>query len=283
MTRLTNDWLARQRGRADAPPLRPRVPLKWGDIVLGSVEPDFLRPFEAMRDAQGRPLLQALAGVAGWRLSGDLDDSLARLAGAMREAGLAGAWRNELLAVRDAQGNRLGAIERAAVRPLGIATHAVHLSVSTSLDGGPAQVWVQQRAWDKANDPGMWDTTVGGMVPAADSLEQALERETWEEAGLRLGQLHDLARGGRLWIRRPADDGAGAGYVVECIDWYQAQVGAGVAPSNQDGEVQAFECWHRSDLVRALQENRFTLEAALILAAQLGESTGSERDETIAG
>lgn len=276
------EWLARQRERADAPPLRPRVPLSWGDIAIGSVEPDFLRAFEGMRDAQGRPLLHALPGVRGWRLSGVLDDSLARLARAMHEAGLAGAWRNELLAVRDDQGNRLGVIERAAVRPLGIATHAVHLSVCTTLDSGPAQVWVQQRAWNKANDPGMWDTTVGGMVPATDSPEHALERETWEEAGLRPGQLHDLVPGGRLWIRRPAVDGAGTGYVVECIDWYLAHVGEGVVPSNQDGEVQAFECWDRAGLIRALLEDRFTLEAALILAAQLGEGAGSGRDETIA-
>jgi hypothetical protein len=39
---------------------------------------------------------------------------------------------------------------------------------------------VQQRALDKANDPGLWDTLMGGMVSAADTVATALARETWE-------------------------------------------------------------------------------------------------------
>ena len=45
----------------------------------------------------------------------------------MREAGVAHAWRDEQLAVTDAQGRTLGTVERAVVRPLGITTFAVHL------------------------------------------------------------------------------------------------------------------------------------------------------------
>ena len=72
-------------------------------------------------------------------------------------------------------------MERAVVRPLGITTFAVHLLASP--DG---RHWVQQRSLTKPNDPGLWDTLMGGMIPASDSMAQALERETWEEAGLRL-------------------------------------------------------------------------------------------------
>ena len=36
---------------------------------------------------------------------------------------------------------------------------------------------------------------MGGMVSAADDLPQALARETWEEAGLRLDQLQALTYG----------------------------------------------------------------------------------------
>ena len=50
-------------------------------------------------------------------------------------------WRNELLSVNDASGRSVAMIERAAVRPLGIATRAVHL-VGWAEQGG---VWVQQR------------------------------------------------------------------------------------------------------------------------------------------
>ena len=49
----------------------------------------------------------------------------------------------------DESSQRVGTIERAAVWPLGITTHAVHLVGQT-----PARdVWVQQRAFNKSNDP----------------------------------------------------------------------------------------------------------------------------------
>jgi 8-oxo-dGTP pyrophosphatase MutT (NUDIX family) len=127
--------------------------------------------------------------------------------------------------------------------------------------------WVQQRALTKPNDPGLWDTLMGGMVPASDTLEQALKRETWEEAGLRLDQLEGLAWGGRLTTRRPAGDGGGAGYVVEHIDWYRCVVPPGVVPANQDGEVEEFRLMDAHEVARRLVRDEFTTEAALILVA----------------
>ncbi|MEP6824582.1 MAG: NUDIX domain-containing protein, partial [Ramlibacter sp.] len=123
----------------------------------------------------------------------------------------------------------------------------------------------QKRALTKPNDPGLWDTLMGGMVPACDSLAQALERETWEEAGLRLDQLEGLTRGGRLVTRRPAADGAGTGYVVEHIDWYRCVLPEGVIPANQDGEVQEFRRMDAREATRRLVRDEFTTEAALIL------------------
>jgi 8-oxo-dGTP pyrophosphatase MutT (NUDIX family) len=183
--------------------------------------------------------------------------------------GLAGAWRNEQLAVFDAQckqGKRVGTVERAAVRPLGIATQAVHL-VGQTPDG---RFWVQQRAFDKPNDPGQWDTLMGGMVSSRDTVEAALVRETWEEAGLTLQQLDSLTHGGVLSLRKPSADGNGAGYVVEHIDWYTCTVPQGVVPVNQDGEVAQFALMGAAQLLDAVQGGAFTLEASLILAAVMG-------------
>jgi 8-oxo-dGTP pyrophosphatase MutT (NUDIX family) len=55
--------------------------------------------------------------------------------------------------------------------------------IGLSADG---RYWVQQRSLTKPNAPGLWDTLMGGMIPACDSIAQALQRETWEEAGLKL-------------------------------------------------------------------------------------------------
>nr|WP_315231388.1 NUDIX domain-containing protein [uncultured Albidiferax sp.] len=261
-------WLAALRAGADQPPLRPRVPLWAGTVQIGSVEPGFLSQIGPQRLFELREVLHKVerAGVGGWQLHGDATQSLALLAGALRDAGLAHVWRNEQLAVPDADGQVVATVERAVIRVLGTTTRAVHL-VGAAPDG---RVWLQQRAFSKPNDPGLWDTLMGGMVSAADTLDSALERETWEEAGLHLQQLHGLRYGGQVTTRRPADDGGGAGYVVEHIDWFACTVPDGMAPLNQDGEVERFELWDQATTLQQMEQGAFTAEAALILADYWG-------------
>lgn len=265
MPPLPADWLDAVQSRLQRPPLRPRVPLLWQGLVIGSLEPALADALHAAAPAT-RELL-ARQGEAFAILGPSLTASLALVAEAMRDAGLAHAWRHEQLAVPGPQGEVLGTIERAAVRPLGIATRAVHL-LGLAPDG---RHWVQQRALDKANDPGLWDTLMGGMVPATDTLAQALERETWEEAGLRLDQLQALRPMGRVQRRSPTGDVRG-GYVVEDIDWFACVLPEGAVPANQDGEVAQFQCIEAGQLRERLQAGAFTLEAAAIFAQWFARS-----------
>ena len=202
---------------------------------------------------------------SGWHLllgQNDVTTCLNQLADLLRDAGLAGAWRNEQLAVRNESGGQIGTVERGAVRPLGIATLAVHL-VGQSPDG---RFWVQQRAFDKPNDPGKWDTLMGGMVSSVDTVETALERETWEEAGLTIADLKNLRYGGRQSNCRPSSDGA-AGYMQEFIEWYVATLPDGLMPINQDGEVAQFALIDQAHLLAGMERGEFTLEASLIMAS----------------
>lgn len=202
---------------------------------------------------------------SGWHLllgQSDVTTGLNQLAGVLRDAGLSGAWRNEQLAVRNESGGQIGTVERGAVRPLGIATLAVHL-VGQSPDG---RFWVQQRAFDKPNDPGKWDTLMGGMVSSVDTVETALERETWEEAGLNIADLKNLRYGGRQSNCRPSSDGA-AGYMQEFIEWYVATLPDGLMPINQDGEVAQFALIDQAHLLAGMERGEFTLEASLIMAS----------------
>lgn len=262
---MAPQWLAAMRASGNQAPLRPRLPLLAGDAVIGSVESDFLSKIELLPLPDGRKQLlkEERAEGAAWHLQGEATAALQALALALRDAGLAHTWRGEQLAVTDPQGRRVGTVERAVVRVLGIPTQAVHL-VGQAEDG---RFWVQQRAFNKPNDPGLWDTLMGGMVGAADTLAGALARETWEEAGLRLDALKNIARGGRLEIRRPCADGQGAGYVIERIDWYRCTVPDGLEPLNQDGEVACFALMDEREMLLKMQQNEFTLEAALIQAA----------------
>lgn len=250
-------WLAALRAAADRPPLKPRVPLWAGETLIGSVEPDVMRGLGLPGHVAS---LATLEDESGWRIHGDVTASLHEIALAMREAGVAHAWRDEQLAVNDVNGVRVGTVERAVVRPLGITTLAVHL-IGQSPDG---RHWVQQRSFDKPNDPGLWDTLMGGMVPACDSVARALERETWEEAGLRLEQLAGLRHGGRVTMRRPTGSGVG-GYVVEHIEWFRCVVPDGIEPVNQDGEVEQFRLSRPDEVASALERDEFTIEAALVL------------------
>jgi len=111
-------------------------------------------------------------------------------------------------------------------------------------------------------DPGMLDTLVGGLMALGESTPDSLERETWEEAGLRLAELNGLRDLGRLVVRRPVSDG----YMVEHIEMYSATIPPGITPQNQDGEVMAFECLGIDELFSAMRDGLFTFEATLIHA-----------------
>ncbi|MEO8082072.1 MAG: NUDIX domain-containing protein [Caldimonas sp.] len=276
------DWLTRARAAASAPPLRPREPL-YLDVdgrtsLVGSIEPALagwllaagmpLRPMQfAAGDAAAGAVAKVVAGAVdfeiasgtdGWQVDASTAESLAAIAGWLRDAGLAGRWRNELLAVVDSEERAIAAIERSVVRVLGLTTYAVHL-VGFAFDD--RRVWVQQRAFDKATDPGLWDTLMGGQVAADETIETALRRETWEEAGLDVATLLDLRRGEPVTIRRPVAEG----YMVEHLDVYTARLPEGVKPCNQDGEVEKFECLAAAVLEARLARGEFTLEASLIL------------------
>jgi 8-oxo-dGTP pyrophosphatase MutT (NUDIX family) len=256
-------WRAHLHACADAPPRRPRIALAWRGERIGSVEPELfahagLAHWPSLRRASWN-------GAPAWEVVGALTPALAQLALGLRDAGFAHTWRDEQLAVCNDAGVVLGTIERAAVRPLGIATHAVHLA---ALDAR-GRHWVQQRAFDKPTDPGLLDTTVGGLVPAGEPLHVALERESWEEAGLRPRELRAVRHAGRLLTRRPFRELA-HGYVVEQIDFFVGALPDGVVPRNQDGEVAAFRCLAAEDVSALLEQDAFTIDAALVLVNAFG-------------
>ena len=265
-------WLPTARAAMVQPPRKARYPLWVNGQAVGSLVAHFLIETGIAGRLGGDSLLskQERAGTAVWLLESPTQSAtqlMNRLADALRDAGRSGPWRNEQLAVHAVNGERIGTVERGAVRVLGIATQAVHL-VGVAPGG---DLWVQQRAADKANYPLHWDTLMGGMVSAEDTLDDALARETWEEAGLRIADLTALRWGGVLYFRHPdADGGDDLGYMHEAIHWYAATVPQGLAPHNQDGEVAQFAQWSVAQVQQALAQGHFTPEAALVWAGYAG-------------
>lgn len=252
----------RLQARAHAPRPPALQPLKIGASAVGWV---------------GAPAAAVLTRVPGFVLHGDalvLDADgpqsctarLAVAAHALRDAGLLTGWRNEALAVRAADGRELGAIERAACRPLGITTDAVHLNAF----GDDGVLHVARRAAHKAIDPGLLDNLVGGMVPAGETFDQALEREAWEEAGLELDRL-DVHRGRSFHVQRMVPEG----WQSERVHVYETTLPSDRALANQDGEVAAITAMPLADVIDAMERGAFTLEAALATLECLTRRAGS--------
>jgi 8-oxo-dGTP pyrophosphatase MutT (NUDIX family) len=252
---LATRLLARAR-----PPLAgDLVTLRVAGYPVGFVRPDvarFLRHTDdyAWRDGE---LVLMDRGMDETRRSACLE----RTAIALRDAGLLTGWRDELLSVRATpRGPVLAAIERSACRPLGIATTAVHLNAYSD-DG---DVVVARRAAHKQIDPGCWDNLVGGMVPHGETLEQALEREAWEEAGIELDRV-EVHHGRAFTLLRPVPEGV----QHETIHVYDATLTATTEPTNQDGEVDAIETRSIAAVVEAIERDEFTLESALAMLESL--------------
>jgi 8-oxo-dGTP pyrophosphatase MutT (NUDIX family) len=194
---------------------------------------------------------------------------LEQMAILLRETKRLGKWRNELLRVTSPDGSILGFVERAAARALGIKTFAVHLMLYCG-----DKVWVQQRALNKATDPGMWDTCVGGLVAGDESFELSLEREAMEEAGVDLPAIRQLGikldRGQTITVKRNLVSGdAYEGYMFEDLLIWDLNVDASFKPKNNDGEVAQFALWSVDELIEQLAAGCLTLEATLMCAESL--------------
>jgi len=240
------------------PPVGAR-PVTVAGRVAGWIDPAALAAIAGHPGVRIEPEAAHLTAAPARRLG--LDGVLRELAEALRDAGLIRSWRDELLDVV-AEGRLLGCIERGAVRPLGLLTHAIHLN-AWAPDG---RLWIARRALSKSTDPGLWDTLSGGLVAAGEDHESALLRESHEEAGLAPAELagHGPLRTVLRMHRRLPD-----GYQVETVSMSDCVLDAGAAPVNLDGEVLEFRCVGMPELWDMIQRGAFTLEAELCLLDSL--------------
>jgi 8-oxo-dGTP pyrophosphatase MutT (NUDIX family) len=157
-------------------------------------------------------------------------------------------WRNELYRIED-----LFDIERAAARPFGLTTHAVHVN-GISHDG---KMWLARRSATKPIDPGLLDNLVGGGLTSGLSIEQVLIKEAWEEAGIPAELARRARRGGGVRILREVPEGVQS----ELIEAYDLELPEGFRPANQDGEVSEFMLLPFAEVERL----ELTFEAQLVV------------------
>lgn len=255
------------------PPHEGSVPLWIAGSRCGWATPAAQRALAPIGQAQAGPAPAFHLG-AGLSPGEELNALLARAALLLRDAGCLRGWRNELLDVFGESGC-VGAIERAAMRPLGLLTRAVHLNGWTP-DG---RLWIARRSLTKSTDPGMWDTLVGGLVGAGEALDEALLRECDEEAGLDAGHLArraPLRTIVRIHRRIPE------GYQVEDVIAADCVLAADVQPANRDGEVMEIRAAAVDDVLRMIDAGEFTDEAALVILDDIRRRAGDRAGPTAA-
>ena len=252
-----------ERLQARARPLLPTdlIPLQIADSRVGDVKPEVAR-FVAGRIG-GFVLKHGVLTIADNTLDFDARTALLQEAAhALHAASFITGWRDENLYVGTPP---VAAVERAACRPLGITTEAVHLNAYSDA----STLLVARRAAHKQIDPGLWDNLVGGMVPAGESLHQALAREALEEAGLQIDRV-ELQRGRLFQMRRSVPEGLQS----EIIHVYDASLPDGVSLQNQDGEVDAIERRTLDEVLNAIENDEFTLESALVTLESVTRRAG---------
>lgn len=171
--------------------------------------------------------------------------------------GLIPGWRNERYRIED-----LFEIERAAARPFGLTTQAVHVNGVVPGKG----MWIARRSAMKATDPGMLDNLVAGGMTAGLSQMAVLVKEAWEEAGIHAALARRAMRGGTVRILREVPEGVQS----ELIHVYDLELPASFTPRNQDGEVAEFMLL---PFERVPDEN-LTFDAALVARDYFSRKAG---------
>lgn len=236
-------------------------PLYFVGERLGCVNAVWRERLLQQESALFQPWRDGLACLAGGDYA-HLSRTLQAAAERWRDAGWLNGWRNENFRAERSDGSPCFELERAAFRPLGLTSHAVHLNgLTRAVDGSP-HMWLGRRSPYKAVDPNRMDNMVGGGVAAGESIEVAREREGWEEAGLSAGLLADLSPVSRLLAERPVQRGLHR----EWLHVFDVWLPPGSAPVNQDGEVAEHVCLPFSEVEALLVDERFMIDAALVAA-----------------
>ena len=145
----------------------------------------------------------------------------------LAQEGFIPGWRNERYRIAD-----LFEIERAAARPFGLTTQAVHVNGIVG-----ERMWLARRSPTKPIDPGMLDNLVGGGISVGFSVEATLVTEAWEEAGIPAELARKAKAGGTISVLREVPEGVQS----ETISVYDLELPADFRPQNQDGEVSEFK------------------------------------------
>lgn len=157
---------------------------------------------------------------------------------------------DELFSCRNTiEGKELFKLDRKLVEFLGIRGYGVHLIIYIKRKNS-YKLWVPKRNKKKLVSPSKFDNSVAGGVRAGEGIYSALEREAYEEAGLKKEQLNNVKLVGTLnynWknsvytLRR------------DTLYLFDLEVDEKFKPYCLDGEVEKFELMDWKKVLKLMQ------------------------------
>ena len=157
---------------------------------------------------------------------------------------------NELFSCRNTiDGKEFFKLDRKLVEYLGIRGYGVHL-IAYIKQKNSYKLWVPKRNKNKLVSPSKFDNSVAGGVRAGEGIFSALEREAYEEAGLKKKQLNNVKLVGTLnynWKNSP--------YTLrrDTLYLFDLEVDDKFKPQCLDGEVEKFELMEWKKVLKLMQ------------------------------
>lgn len=189
--------------------------------------------------------------------------AIAEITEKMRADNRVANWQNELFpATPTVNTPPLFAIERACVVLFGLPGYGIHLNgYVAGTENQAAQMWLGRRAKQDRMFPDSWDQLVAGGHGYGYRLQETMQKECEEEAGIPFHISQTAKAVGAITYQMDLDDGIRR----DTLFIYDLQLPADFTPINQDGEVAYFKKLPYQELYEILTDGyQFKFNCGLV-------------------